>query len=101
MSKLQQLEMTTKEPKIGDKLQFPDGDIATIIKIKEHFDEEDDKGFYDAKEVIYTIDGDSDLLGQWHQQDDRDGDDAIVNGLFCYDFFDCTGILFFGICGRD
>ncbi len=38
--------------KIGDKLQFPDGDIATVIKIKEHYNEEDQDGYYDVVEVI-------------------------------------------------
>ncbi len=51
-----------QEIKIGDKLQFPDGDIATINKIKEHKNEEDDKGFYDALEVIFTIDGDDEQM---------------------------------------
>lgn len=62
----------SKEVEIGDKLQFPDGDIATVIKIKEHFDEEDDKGFYDAKEVIYTIDGDKDCQEFYEILDSRE-----------------------------
>lgn len=64
--------MEEKEINIGDKLQFPDGDIATIIKIKEHKNEEDDNGFYDAKEVIYTIDGDEEQQEFYEILDSRE-----------------------------
>ena len=64
--------MEEKEINIGDKLQFPDGDIATIIKIKEHKNEEDDNGFYDAKKVIYTIDGDEEQQEFYEILDSRE-----------------------------
>jgi hypothetical protein len=53
----------SEEIKIGQKLEFPDGDIATIIKINEYKDEEDDGGIYDAIELIFTIDGDKEKQG--------------------------------------
>lgn len=58
---------------IGDKLQFPDGDMATVIKIEEYKDEEDDKGFYDAKNVIFTIDGDEEKQEFNEILDSREG----------------------------
>lgn len=58
--------------KIGDKLQFPDGDIATVIKIKEHHNEEDQNGYYDAVEVTFTIDGDTEQMGFPESLDSRE-----------------------------
>lgn len=62
----------TREVQIGDKLQFPDGDIATIIKIIEYFDEEDSNGFYNAKQIIFTIDGDEEQMEFSENLDSRE-----------------------------
>jgi hypothetical protein len=63
----------SEEIKIGQKLEFPDGDIATIIKINEYKDEEDDGGIYDAIELIFTIDGDKEKQEFNEMLDSRDG----------------------------
>ena len=60
------------EIKIWQKLQFPDGDIATIIRIDEYKDEEGDKGFYDMKTAVYTVDGDEDKMEFEENLDSRD-----------------------------
>lgn len=61
------------EPQIGDRLQFPDGDFATITRMKEYKDEEGSQGFYDAIEIWFTMDGDD--SGQEFNEllDSRDG----------------------------
>ncbi len=44
----------------GNRLRFPDGDTAIIVDWVKHTDEEDDKGTYDAIQVMFVIEGDKD-----------------------------------------
>lgn len=50
----------SKETKIGDRLQFPDGDYAEVVDTTFYKDEEDKDGIYDALQVIFIIEGDED-----------------------------------------
>ena len=61
------------EPFIGQRLEFPDGDIAVVIRIEEYKDEEDDLGIYDAKQVTFIIEGDVDRQEFTENLDSRDG----------------------------
>lgn len=49
---------------IGQKLEFPDGDIATIHDVVFYKDEEEfETGeLYDAIQVLFTIDGDEERI---------------------------------------
>ena len=50
------------EIQIGTRLHFPDGDFASVTKIDHFTNEEDDKGFYDAKRITYALEGDEGFL---------------------------------------
>lgn len=58
---------------IGRRLKFPDGDTAVIIDNVFHKDEEDDKGVYDAIQVIFIIEGDEDRKTFDEILDSREG----------------------------
>ena len=62
-----------EENYIGKKLQFPDGEKATVIKSNFYKDEEDSNGLYDAIEVIFTIDGDEEEQEFNEMLDSREG----------------------------
>jgi len=60
------------EIEIGTRLQFPDGDFAIVTKIEHFTNEEDDKGFYDAKRITFALEGDEAFLFD-EIVDSRDG----------------------------